>query len=49
MGMKYTIKGFNYPYTGTEGYMQTRFLLPALFWLGYFMIKYDGVDFAKRR
>lgn len=49
MGMKYAMTGFNYPYTGADGYKQTRFLLPALFWLGYFMIRYDGVDFAKRR
>jgi hypothetical protein len=49
MGNKYAMTGFNYPFTCAEGYKQTRFLLPALFWLGYFMIKYDGVDFAKRR
>ena len=49
MGMKYMIKGFNYPYSYLERMIQTRWLPVAIFWFVVFCFKYDGVDMGKRR
>lgn len=50
MGQKYMIKGFNYPYpTGDMKDKQTKYLIVALWWLIIFLLKFDGVDFDKRR
>lgn len=49
MGSKYMIRAFNYPYTGCTKCKQTQWFFIALFWLIILMVKYDGVDFTKRK
>lgn len=51
MGSKYMIEAFNYRKNriGYDKQKQSKYLLSALFWFTILSIKYDGVDFKKRK
>lgn len=50
MGWKYSIDAFNYPCNGyREHCKDTQWFIVALFWFIVYNLKYDGVNFTKRR